>query len=282
MSPGTIVITGANGQVGQHLLLTLQGRCDLVVALVRAAADLPADRVITNWMHEPEAHAVLSAADAIVHLAGSLQPKGGNYRQANLETTARVISALNPEHTKRVVFLSYVGASEQDTNAYLATKAKAEQALQASGIPVSVFRCTHIIGAPKHPGPMAAHLLSKQGMPVTVLGTGQQRVAPIYINDVVRAIATALDQEYDGCFELAGPECLAIDDLVRLLNGNESVHIRHIPPRLARMLPWVVRDLPAALVDVMLRDSLGNSGPALNALGIQLTSLRQVWSGSCA
>jgi NAD(P)H dehydrogenase (quinone) len=59
-------------------------------------------------------------------------------------------------------------------------------------------------------------------------------------------------------FDLPGPESMTLDDLVRLLNRDQAVPIRHVPAPLARLLPFVVRDLPRALVDVMLGDCVGD------------------------
>jgi dTDP-4-dehydrorhamnose reductase len=53
MELGTIVITGATGQVGQQLLSSLQGKCQAAIALVRQPANLPATEVITDWMKSP-------------------------------------------------------------------------------------------------------------------------------------------------------------------------------------------------------------------------------------
>lgn len=61
--------------------------------------------------------------------------------------------AVKRDQTRQLVFLSYVGASEASANSYLATNARAERILKETGVPVTVFRCTHIIGSPENPGP---------------------------------------------------------------------------------------------------------------------------------
>ncbi len=278
MELGTVVVTGANGQVGRQLLTALQGKCQNVVALVRTATDLPASTVIADWLHAPEAQTAIAQADAVVHLAGNLKPKDGDYVGANLKTTEALVSALNPAQTQRVIFLSYVGATAHAANAYLATKAKAEQLLQASGVPVTIFRCTHIIGSPAQPGATATPLLSQSDKPVVILGSGKQRVAPIYLDDVVAAIVAALQQDQNGVFDLAGAEELSMDELATLLNRRQTVRKSHLPNLIARLLPWVTRDLPAALVDVMLTDSVGNPQSTVAAFSLKLTPLRQVWA----
>jgi NADH dehydrogenase len=276
MELGTVVITGASGQVGQALLSTLQGKCRSSIALVRKPAHLLANEMIVDWLNSPKAQDAIAQADAVVHLAGNLRPDRGDYTSANIKPTEVIVSALNQSQVKRVVFLSYVGASKNSPNAYLSTKAQAESILQASGVPLTIFRCTHIIGSPAKPGPTAENLLSKNGKAVTVLGSGRQKVAPVYIEDVVSAIIAALCQKQDGVFDLAGTECLSMDDLVNLLN-KKTVKVNHLPPPIAKLLPWVVQDLPAALIDIMLADSLADSKSVVEAFDLKLTPLREVW-----
>jgi NADH dehydrogenase len=279
MELGTVVVTGANGQVGRRLLSALPGHCHRIIALVRQPIDLPATEVISDWMNSAKARETIAHADAVLHLSGTLRPRQGDYVSANIKPTEVLVSALTNQ-TKRLVFLSYVGASDQSSNAYLSTKAKAEHLLQASGVPLTVFRCSHIIGSPDRPGTMAENLLSQNGKVVTVLGCGHQMVAPIYLDDVVTAILAALQQQHDGVFNLVGPESLAIDDLVNLLNPKDTVKVTHLPPLVAKLLPWVVRDLPAALVDVMLRESVGDPQRVVATFDLTLTPLKQVWSSN--
>jgi nucleoside-diphosphate-sugar epimerase len=121
-------------------------------------------------------------------------------------------------------------------------------------VPVTVFRCTHIIGPPSSPGPTAASLLATGNNFVTVLGNGKQRVAPVYLGDVVAAIEAAISSGQAGTFDLQGPEEMSLDDLVRRLNGPAKVSIAHVPAVVARLLPFVGPKLPGPLIDVMLKD----------------------------
>lgn len=277
MKWGTVAITGANGQVGRQLLASLRGRCETTIALVREPADLPASEVIADWTNSAETREAIARSEAIVHLAGSLKPARGDYAAANLETTQALLSELAGDRTRRLVFLSYVGAHEEATNPYLGTKARAERLLRESGRPVTIFRCTHIVGSPHNPGRTAQNWLVEGGKPVLVLGSGRQQIAPIYLDDVVGAIVAALDRDRDGIFELAGPECRPLDEWIRAFNGGDRVKLVHLPAFIARWLPRIVPDLPGALIEVMLADSIGNPDAAIAAFGIQLTSLTQVW-----
>src|SRR5262245_62907178 len=99
---GPVVVTGASGHVGGVFSRRL-GECPNEV---RAAGRR--DNLVE----------AVRDADAVVHLAGTLQPLRGNtYEQANVETARKTVEALAGSSVKRLVFLSYVGArSEEHTS----------------------------------------------------------------------------------------------------------------------------------------------------------------------
>jgi nucleoside-diphosphate-sugar epimerase len=55
-------------------------------------------------------------------------------------------------------------------------------------------------------GPTAASLLATRKNSVTVLGNGKQRVAPVYLGDVVAAIEAATSLGQAGTVDLRGPK----------------------------------------------------------------------------
>jgi NADH dehydrogenase len=248
---GAIVVSGANGQVGLSILAALASSPVSLTALVRGNQTLPGCTTIGNWMESGQALAAIRQAEAIIHLAGTLNPPDHDYVKANITPTERLVSALGGANVRRIVFLSYVGASERSQNLYLQTKAQAERLLQETRIPLTVFRCTHIMGTPNAPGPTASTMLLDGKKSVLVLGNGKQRVAPVFIGDVVAAILAALASEESGVFDLQGPDEMTLDNLVRLLNRSERVPIIHIPRPVARMLRFVGPKFPSALIDVI-------------------------------
>jgi uncharacterized protein YbjT (DUF2867 family) len=224
--------------------------------------------------------AAFSDADAVVHLAGTLQPRKPNtYRAANLDTALATATALARSAAQRVVFLSFLTARPAASNAYLRYKAEAEEALRSSGTPAVIFRCDHIYGPPSAPGPTASAFVAKSGR-VTLLGSGTERLAPLYRDDVVEAIFhAALDPDTPtGTFELAGPDTVTTEEFARLLN-SKPIRIRRIPVTLARLLAAVVPTLTPELVDVMASDAVPTEDVAATAqlFGVELHHLRDVW-----
>jgi len=263
---GPVAIVGANGHVGT----SVQARVTSISNDVR-----PLGR------HDGLAVA-LGDADAVIHLAGTLQATGGNtYEEANVETVRRTVGALAGSSVKRVVFLSYVGADPGSPNDYLRTKGEAEQLLLGCGLEVVVMRSTFIFGPPESPGPSATPFISNGSKPVTVIGSGRQRYAPVHVEDVADVVVRfALDPSTAaGTYSLAGPDTFTVDEFADTLS-NRDVKEHHLSPRLARALAHVVPSLTPAMVDVLAADSLPEAGLPLaaDALGLDFRHLTTLYT----
>ncbi len=248
---GPVAVTGAEGHVGKALRERLADRPNWVKPLGRG----------DDWAGE------IRNAEAVVHLAGTLQPiRPNSYQVANVGTAERALAALDRNSVQRIVFLSYVGADPASTNEYLRTKGQAEELLGSSGVPSVVFRSTFIYGDRDAIGPSFASYQSRAGETVSVLGNGNQLVAPIHVHDLTALLAAAaLDPAGPtGTFEVSGPETFTLDDFIRSINPD-GVKIRHLAPRAARILGRVAPKLTPALVDVLLADSVTRTDPTETA-----------------
>jgi NADH dehydrogenase len=264
---GAVAITGASGQVGTLLSERLSDGPNSVAVLNRG----------DDWA------AGIESAEVVVHLAGTLQPKGRNtYESANVDTTEAVAGAVRGASVQRIVFLSYLGADPASTNAYLRSKGRAEEVLHGTGVPVTIFRCVHIYGPPDRPGPTAGAFIAKSRGPVSVPGSGHQRIAPLYIGDVADAVLNAaIDPEAPaGTFELGGPDEMTMDQFVRTVN-RPGVRLMHLPPVVARGLAHVVPTLTPALMELLLADNVPSANPVETAgrFGTELHRLTDVWAG---
>ncbi|MDR7420681.1 MAG: NAD(P)H-binding protein [Armatimonadota bacterium] len=276
---GTIAVTGADGHVGRAVLRQLRAARAHTVALPHFPAGLPAALIIPGPLHAAPAQAALESADVVIHLAGALRPVGDNsYEEAILETAEAVAVAVARGRARRVIALSCVGADEESTNRYLRYKAAAERALTATHKDVIVIRSTYIIGRPEDPGQPAVALLARPGRNADVPGDGCQTVAPVFVDDVASALVAAVTRGTYGTYEMAGPDRMSLDDLVRLLHRGADVTIRHVPAWMARLVSTVLPALPGPMVDVLLRDNIGDPTRACSTFDLRLTSLREVWS----
>lgn len=107
----TILVTGASGAVGRHLVATLDPRRWRVRALdLRAPVDPPPglEVVVASIEDAGALRAAAAGASAVVHLAGLATPGYAweEYQRVNVDGTRNVLEAARSEGVARVVFAS--------------------------------------------------------------------------------------------------------------------------------------------------------------------------------
>jgi NADH dehydrogenase len=237
-----ILLTGATGTVGSALLRRLTADGQRVRALVRDGQRLGDQRVrvqiaLGDLADPPSFRNALRGVDTVVHLAASIrdQPRG-SIEELNALATLRLIRAAERAGVERFVFFSALGARHHSRTRFFRAKALAEEAVAASPLETTVFRPS-IIYAPGDPWLTLLSRLSRlPAMPIS--GSGRAVYEPIWADDVAEAVMHALaDGDGDGSsYELAGPELLSYDDIVRtaLLAAHRRRRLLHVPLPIVR------------------------------------------------
>jgi nucleoside-diphosphate-sugar epimerase len=215
-----ILITGANGFLGRHLIPALQERGDSVRVLASPTGD-------TTWLEQHGVaifrgdirdSAVLMApmrgADAVVHLVARIRvwgPMRDSYA-VHVTGTENVCRAALAAGVRRLVHMStftvYNMASgrpitEDDPLApldepYSMTKAEGDKLVQrmtaADHLPAVIIRPGALLGPGDQLnfGRLADRLRAGKGI---IVGSGRNAVPFVYITDVVQALLLALDHE---------------------------------------------------------------------------------------
>lgn len=145
-----IALTGGTGFVGQAV-------CDLAeqqgIAAKALARKVPDDaRANIEWVQGDLANAealsgLCKDAAAIIHIAGLTNtPDPEQFDFVNVEGTANIIKAAKSAGVKRLVFVSSLSAREPKLSRYGASKAKAEELVQASGLDWTIVRPPAVYG----------------------------------------------------------------------------------------------------------------------------------------
>lgn len=203
----TILVTGANGFVGGHLLPALLDGGDKIVALIRGArggetvlARLPPGdgaRVelrtgdITHPATLPQA---FGGVDAVVHLAAIPRDYNGgaDLRRVNTEGTRAVVEAMREAGVRRLVHMGALGVADDPKLHYASSKAKAEALVAQSGLDWTILKPSLQFGPGDGFFNIIAGLVRWSPGLVPVPGDGSSRFQPIHSGDVARVVVASL------------------------------------------------------------------------------------------
>jgi uncharacterized protein YbjT (DUF2867 family) len=277
-----ILLTGATGTVGSALLrrLTADGRP--VRALVRDQRRLGDQRVrvqiaLGDLSDPPSFRNALRGVDTVVHLAASIrdQPRG-SIEELNAVATLRLVRAAERAGVRRFVFFSALNAHHHSRTRFFRAKALAEDAVEASSLESTVFRPS-IIYTPGDPWLTLLDRLSRLPA-VPVSGSGKALYQPVWAEDVADAVMTALGAGHY-TYELAGPEVLSYNDIVRavLRAAHRRRRLLHVPLPLVRASLRVLRFATWEEAELMEESMVTERGTAdIETLGVTPSSMSAV------
>ncbi len=232
-----LLITGATGYIGRHLVarLVAQGerpRC-LVRDIERAARILPADKVefVQGDTLQPAALEVaVRDINTIVHAAfltaDRKEAPGNHYEETNVHGTANLVKAAKEANVKRIVEISGLGTRPDRPGSYMQGRYLSEQTLIDSGLNWTIIRPSVIFGKD---APFIKGLtdLIRTAPVVPLIGGGKTMFQPIYVEDVVTVIVKVLEdpaRTTDKIYTIGGPGYYSFaqvfDELLKTTHKN--------------------------------------------------------------
>jgi len=286
-----VLVTGGTGFVGPKVVHALRARGQDVRALVRRP-----DRAKTleAWGCELAQGDMTDAAsleraaqgcDAVVHLVAIIQGAPPAFRQIMEQGTRDLVDAAGRAGVGRFVLMSALGTSERnrDLTPYFHAKWEMEQTVASSGLEHVVFRPSFVFG--KDGGVLPLFLRQVRLAPLTpVIGSGEQRFQPIWVDDVADFFAQAVDAPAaaNRTFEIGGPDVVNWNEFYARVKKTLGIRrgTMHVPVGLARVGAAVVERLPRAPITrdqlKMLTeagDNVCDNGPALETFDVDLVGL---------
>nr|WP_157119832.1 NAD(P)H-binding protein [Nocardia xishanensis] len=196
----TILVTGGTGTLGNHVvpLLRAAGRDLRVLSRSPRAAVDGIEFVTGDLLRGEGIEAAVAGADTILHLAGG--PKGDDVATRNLVRAAAGV--------RHIVYIGVIAAEELPLG-YFRAKTDAERAIIDSGLPHTILRAAQFHD-------LALKTVRAMGKLPVVPAPGGLRWQPVDSRDVAARLADlTLAAPAGRVPDLAGPEVLALSDMIR-------------------------------------------------------------------
>lgn len=215
-----ILITGATGFIGQHLLEALEGSNTEITILSRKQDPQLRSKIKATIIQGDiqDVETVLRAArdkDLIINLAGEIK-KTDLFEKTNITGTKNLLSAAEANSVKKIIHLSSVGVvgiqySSQrivideksechPKNEYERTKLESEnlvkEAATSGKIQAVILRPTNVFGE-HHPENALLNLLSYCYKKRKIYFTLDAKVNYLYVKDLTAAILHFIEKDYD-------------------------------------------------------------------------------------
>jgi uncharacterized protein YbjT (DUF2867 family) len=244
-----VLVTGGTGFVGPKVVDAIRRRGHDVRALVRRGDAPEGVEAAVGDMTDPDSlRRVVEGRDVVVHLVAVRQGKPEQFERIMTQGTRDLLSAAQEAGVRRFVLMSALGTSEEtrDLVPYYGAKWQMEQAVKGSGLEYVIFRPSFVFGTD---GGILGTFRKLAKAPVTgVIGSGRQRIQPIWVEDVAEYFARAVDEPAvaNQLFELGGPDVVTWDEFWNRLKQALGVHrpTVHVPVWFMRANALVTERLP--------------------------------------
>ena len=226
-----VAVTGANGFVGKNVRKFLYKNKVRVLGISRKnfGKYSTETKAQSKNLLEQRLQKKLKNYDVLVHLIGiGVESSGSTFEEINVNLTKNTIKLCKKSGIKKIIYISGLGVSKNNTSNYFTSKYKAEQEIINSGLDYTIFRASYIIGKTDH----LTKSLSKQMKKGVIIipGSGKYQLQPIFVEDVAKIILKSiLEKKFSKkILDLVGPRKISFEDFVKLFSKNTKVKFKKI------------------------------------------------------
>ncbi|MBC7689394.1 MAG: SDR family oxidoreductase [Aquabacterium sp.] len=280
-----ILLTGANGYIGQRLLPVLIEHGHELYCCVRNRKRFEDEYngthvhiIEIDLLNEPGAVNFPVQIDAAYYLVHSMS-RGGNFEDQEAATAKHFITLLEQTNCRHLVYLSGI-VNDEELSKHLQSRLNVENILRAGKVPVTVLRAGIIIGSGSASFEIMRDIVEK--LPVMITPKWVNTLCqPIAIRNVIQFLQGVLLKEnlYNQDFDIGGPEVLSYKKMlldfaeVRKLKRT-LITIPVMTPRLSSYWLYFVTSttyaLAVNLVDSMKVNVVCRKNDLVQQLGIEL------------
>jgi NADH dehydrogenase len=252
-----ILVTGGTGFIGPRIVRALRERDKPVRALVRqpgtrsatTLAAWGAELVRGDMTNAESLRRAVDGCDTVVHLVAIRQGPREQFERIMEQGTRDLVAASRNAGVARFVLMSALGtsAATKDLVPYYHAKWEQEETVRGSGLEHVIFRPSFAFA--RDGGILPTFRRLAKLSPVTpIIGSGQQRIQPIWVDDVAAYFSHSVDKAdaANRLFELGGPDVVSWNEFWSRLKralGQRRPSV-HVPVGLMRANARVTERLP--------------------------------------
>jgi uncharacterized protein YbjT (DUF2867 family) len=246
--------------------------------------------VQANIRNPASIEAAMRDSQVAINLVGILAESGAQTFDAvqakGAETVAKAAGAVSA----RMVHISAIGADENSVSRYAGSKAAGEKAVLEAVPSATVLRPSVVFGPEDH-FTNRFGALARMAPALPLIGGGVTKMQPVYVGDVARAVADAVDGKTKpgATYELGGPEVLSLREIIEIILAITERHrmLVSLPFGLAKLKAAFLQFAPGDLKltpdqvellrsDNVVSEAAKSAGLTLEGLGITPDSLEGV------
>ena len=217
-----ILLTGANGYIGQRLLPVLLDQGHQVACLVRDKNKLNMGEGISKKVLIVEADLLKKETfdnipldfDAAYFLVHSMGASSGKFYEMEQQIATNFADLCEESDCKQIIYLSGI-ANDKKLSKHLASRLNVEDILRKHQVPVTVLRAAIIIGSGSASFEIIRDLVEK--LPVMVAPRWiKTQCQPIAIRDVIKYLTGVLGKKesFNRIFDIGGPDILSYKQMM--------------------------------------------------------------------
>ena len=248
-----VVITGAFSYTGKYATRILLSRGYKIRTLTyHPERENPFSEKVQGFPYDfdnPERlRETLRGASTLINTYWVRFPRGKSTFESAVQNTRTLIVAAKSAGVKRIVHVSIANPSLESPLGYYRGKAQLERAVSESGLAYTIVRPTVIFGIEDILINNIAWFVRHFPL-FAIPGDGRYRLRPIFVEDMARLIADAVEREGNCVLDAVGPETYKFEALVRLIAEQLQRRVRlvHVPMPAAylatRIAGWFVGDV---------------------------------------
>ena len=253
---GVILLTGATGYIGGRLLRRLEDDGRHVRCMARRPEWLrervgPSTEVVFGDVLDPASlSSALSGVHTAYYLVHSMGARGSFERQDREGSRNFAVAAL-AAGVRRIIYLGGLGSSDESLSSHLRSRQEVGELLRESGVPVTEFRASIVLGAGSLSFEMIRCLVERLPVMVTPRWVSIE-AQPIAIRDLLDYLTRALDRTDDESvvYEVGGRDVTTYGGLMReyaRIRGlrRPMIRVPLLTPRLSSLWLGLVTPLYA-------------------------------------